>query len=207
MSATATLDATFPDSGSWFVYLLPLNDCTAFKVGFSCNPFQRIHTFSRRYFEHFDLHRSQLLQLAQCHDARSVEAAIKDELVAAQVESPTWVPREAGGHTEWFSATELTHAEELLAASLAREGAFLGGGADYLRSQLERSRSEFEQWAWAQAQVIGDTRSATRSTRMRLDAARSLRDWLDAYRYFDVPLFADDVAVDQFIRAASIASR
>ena len=39
---------------AWYVYLFALTDCSAFKVGFSCNPFQRIHTFSRRYYERFD---------------------------------------------------------------------------------------------------------------------------------------------------------
>ena len=48
---------------SWFVYLFALTDCSAFKVGFSCNPFQRIHTFSRRYYERFDVRQSLLLRL------------------------------------------------------------------------------------------------------------------------------------------------
>jgi len=32
------------------------------------------------------------------------------------------------------------------------------------------------------------------------ELAGSLRDWLDAYRYFDIPLFADDPAVREFVR-------
>ena len=58
-----THDAISGHSRSWFVYLLALTDCSGFKVGFSCNPLQRIHTFSRRYFERFDLHGSLLLEL------------------------------------------------------------------------------------------------------------------------------------------------
>ena len=48
---------------AWFVYLFALTDCSAFKVGFSCNPFQRIHAFCRRYYERFDVRQSLLLRL------------------------------------------------------------------------------------------------------------------------------------------------
>src|SRR5688500_235229 len=73
-----------------FVYLFALADCSAFKVGFSNNPLQRIYTFSRRYFERFDLHQSQVLQLVTGDDARAAEAALKTELAEFRAESPSW---------------------------------------------------------------------------------------------------------------------
>jgi hypothetical protein len=51
---------------SWFVYLFPLLDYTAFKIGFSSNPLQRIYGFSHRYFERFDFDRALLLQMHSC---------------------------------------------------------------------------------------------------------------------------------------------
>lgn len=63
------------DDPSWFVYLLALADYSAFKVGFSCNPLQRIFSFSRRYFECFDLRQSRLLRLGRPM-ARALSARI-----------------------------------------------------------------------------------------------------------------------------------
>ena len=60
----------------WFVYLFALSDCSAFKVGFSRSPLQRIYAFSRRYFESFDLSQSRLLPVGGCDEARFIEAAI-----------------------------------------------------------------------------------------------------------------------------------
>ncbi len=104
---------------AWFVYLFALSDCSAFKVGFSCNPFQRINTFSRRYYERFDVTQSLLLRLGSEADARAIEATLKRELAAYRTDSPVWVPLEAGGQTEWFSAVELGRAGERLRSFLA----------------------------------------------------------------------------------------
>ena len=41
------------ESHRWCVYLLALTDCSAFKIGFSCNLLQRLYSFSHRYFERF----------------------------------------------------------------------------------------------------------------------------------------------------------
>ena len=104
---------------AWFVYLFALTDCSAFKVGFSCNPFQRIHTFSRRYYERFDVGQSLLLRLDTEADARAIEATLKRELAEFRAESPAWVPLEAGGQTEWFSAVQFGRAEQRLRSFLA----------------------------------------------------------------------------------------
>ena len=153
---------------AWFVYLFALTDCSAFKVGFSCNPFQRINTFSRRYYERFDVTQSLLLRLGSEADARAIEATLKSELAAYRTDSPVWVPLEAGGQTEWFSAVELGRAGERLRSFLAEhEVGLVIDANEYFRNELERMSGSFEPWAWSQAQQVCDasallTRSARR---------------------------------------------
>jgi hypothetical protein len=199
-----TRDAISGASRSWFVYLFALTDCSGFKVGFSCNPMQRIHTFSRRYFERFDVYQSWLLELDAEDDARSVEATLKPELAGFRSEAPPWVPMDAGGHTEWFSAVQLRAAEDRLRSfESLHEIARVGSASDFFRHELARLSASFESWAVSQARLIGGRSFSVREMRASLDIARSLRDWLDAYRYFDLPLFAQDPAAFQFVRAAA----
>ena len=185
---------------AWFVYLFALTDCSAFKVGFSCNPFQRIHTYSRRYYERFDVGQSLLLCLDTQRDARNIEATLKSELAPWRADSPQWVPLEAGGQTEWFSAVEYGRAHERLRSFLVEhEGASVIDARTYLRGELARQCGSFEPWAWAQAQQVCDASGSPYTASSARILADSLRDWLDAYRYFDVPLFTDDPAVLGFI--------
>ena len=185
---------------SWFVYLFALTDCSSFKVGFSCNPFQRIHTFCRRYYERFDVRQSLLLRLGTEADARAIEMTLKRELAAYRIDSPIWVPLEAGGQTEWFSAVELGRAGERLRSFLAEhEAAAVIDADEYFRNELERMSGSFEPWAWNQAQQVCDASASAYTQSSALALADSLRDWLDAYRFFDVPLFSDDPAVREFV--------
>jgi hypothetical protein len=189
---------------AWFVYLFALTDCSAFKVGFSCNPFQRIHTFSRRYYERFDVGQSLLLRLDTERDARNIEAALKSELAVCRADSPEWVPLEAGGRTEWFSAVEFSRAEGRLRSFLAdHEGARVIDARTYIRDELERQCGSFEPWAWAQAQQVCDASVSPYTASAARLLADSLRDWLDAYRFFDVQLFTDDPAVLEFVSSTA----
>lgn len=187
---------------AWFVYLFALADCSAFKVGFSCNPLQRIHCFSRRYYERFDLHQSRLLRLDTEADARAVEATLKAELAEFRTDSPVWVPPEAGGHTEWFAAVHFGRAEDRL-RSFVTEVALVTDAAGYIRSELERLSGSFEPLAMSQAQQVCDASTSPYTLRSALTLADSLRDWLDAYRFFDVPLFADDAQVRTFVASSA----
>ncbi|HKU13861.1 MAG TPA: GIY-YIG nuclease family protein [Steroidobacteraceae bacterium] len=188
-----------PDA-QWFVYLFALADCSAFKVGFSCNPLQRIFTFSRRYYERFDLGQSLLLRLYAQSDAREIELALKRELAEFRADSPIWVPLEAGGQTEWFSAVQFGRAEQRLRSFLeVHELSSVIDAAGHLRDELQRASGSFEPWAWSQAQQVCDASASAYTMRSALTIADSLRDWLDAYRFFDVPLFADDPAVLTFV--------
>jgi hypothetical protein len=199
----ATHAAPSSPDASWFVYLFALSDCSAFKVGFSCNPLQRIFTFSPRYFERFDLRQSVLLRLPDCDEARAVEAALKAELAQFRLDAPTWIPRDAGGHTEWFSAVHFERAEQRLRSFLDSEDpARLTSPALFIHDELSRLVSSFEPWAWNQAQHVYECWSARQSVSggyVPVQSVRSLRNWLDAYHFFDIPLFADDPAVREFV--------
>jgi T5orf172 domain len=187
---------------AWFVYLFALADCSAFKVGFSCNPLQRIHCFSRRYYERFDLDQSRLLRLDTEAEARAIEATLKDELAEFRSDAPTWVPPEAGGHTEWFAAVHFGRAEVRL-HSFATDVERVADAAGYIRWELQRLSGSFEPLAMSHAQQVCDASASPYTLRSALAIADSLRDWLDAYRFFDVPLFADDPEVRNFVTSTA----
>lgn len=188
------------DENRWYVYLLPLLDCTVFKIGFTANPLRRIFSFNRRYFERFDLQQSLLLEVHSNVAARATEAALKEELSEFQAAAPSWVALEAGGHTEWFSSVHFPHAEERL-RSFAGSGDSnrLNNGADHLRTQLGRSLPSFEGWACAQAQRLRDNWVSVSLGYESSLHTNTLRDWLDAYEYFSVPLFEDDPMALEFV--------
>ena len=188
------------DPSAWFVYLFALADCAAFKVGFSCNPLQRIHCFSRRYYERFDLDQSRLLRVETEAEARAIEAALKYELAAFRNDSPSWVPAEAGGHTEWFAAVHLWRAEDRLRSFV--NGSVIDA-AGYFRDELARMSGSFEPLAMSQAQQVREATASPYTLKSALTIADSLRDWLDAYRFFDVPLFSDDPDVRTFVTSTA----
>lgn len=194
--------ASDSDTESWFVYLLPATDCSIFKIGFSCNPFHRIYSFNHRYFEQFDLSRSLLLEAESQAQARALEAALKAEFASSRGQCPTWVAREAGGHTEWFSAVCLVDAEERARALIGDEARVLST-FDFIRGEIERLSLPLESWAWQQAQHLEQAAVIGVGRQMRVSLARTLRDWLDACRYFEVVLFADDPEARQFVSKAA----
>jgi hypothetical protein len=191
------------EDGSWFVYLFALTDCSAFKVGFSCNPLQRIATFSRRYFERFDLSQSVIVELQTCECARELEARVKGTLGSVREPAPAWVPGDAGGHTEWFSAVYFMDAESLVRGD---GGGRTGSAFDFFRPTLARVRDSFERWAFLEAQRLDEERAAIERGYTVRARSGALRDWLDAYTHFDIPLFADDAVVASYVRRSARAS-
>jgi hypothetical protein len=193
---SAIIEPRAPEQGScWFVYLLSLADCSAFKVGFSCNPLQRIYTFTHRYFERFDLHQSQLLQVRSHDDARAIEAALKSAFAEWRAECPAWVSQDAGGHTEWFSAVYFPDAHaQVREFRDRRPGTQLVTAYEFIHDELSRQTGTFESWAYSQAHLASSAPAAA-----SIDSSRVLRDWLDAYRVLEIPLFVDDPAVRTFV--------
>jgi hypothetical protein len=192
---SAIIGPEAPEQGAcWFVYLLSLVDCSAFKVGFSCNPLQRIYTFTHRYFERFDLHQSQLLRVRSHDDARAIEAALKATFAECRADCPAWVSQDAGGHTEWFSAVYFSDAHERL-REFRRDhaGAMMVPAHEFIHDELSRLSTTFEAWALSQAHQVSSAAQAAD------ESSRVLRDWLDAYRVLEIPLFVDDPAVRAFV--------
>lgn len=187
----------------WFVYLLAATDCSAFKVGFSCNPLQRLYSFNHRYFETFDLAASQVLRVVNCDLAREYEANIKSTFSDYRTECPAWVLPQAGGDTEWFSAVHFDDAQAQLARQSPNQAALEHLEA-LVRSELVDVRSYFESWALAQGNKIVSAR-APRERALAAADARTLRDWLDAYRHLGIPIFVDDPEALQVLDA--LASR
>jgi hypothetical protein len=148
----------------------------------------------------FDLYQSVLLEVTDCADARAIEGALKTELVGFRAEAPAWVPLASGGHTEWFQAVQFPHAEgRLRSFTDTTDATRLASTSEYIRAELIKASPSFEPWAWSQAQLISDARSRIRGYREFIETANSLRDWLHAYRYFDVPVFTDDPAVREYV--------
>lgn len=187
----------------WCVYLLALTDCSAFKIGFSCNLLQRLYSFSHRYFERFDLRQSLLLQSGSEAQARRIEAALKNEFALVQVSAPAWVSAQAGGHTEWFSAVHLPDAGSRLRSFAADDPAtVLADPHALVRETLLRFMPQFEAWAGRQATVIREIASSVAGFGAVRRQARSLQDWLDAYGTFGIDLFVDDPQAENFVRGA-----
>jgi hypothetical protein len=165
---------------------------------------QRICTFSRRYFEHFDLGQSVLLELPHCEAARAIEAELKITFAPHRAEAPAWVPVLAGGHTEWFGAVYFGEAEARLRSVVAgHEPALVTSAFEAFRADLERARASFEAWAYAQAQRVCESWSSAQRGYAVKDPSGALRDWLDAYRHFDLPLFAEEPQVHAFVRQSA----
>src|SRR5262245_46865256 len=124
------------DATSWYVYVLPLWDATAFKVGYTTHPLQRLHSFARRFFERFDLHQARLLAVDCETTARAIEKDLKTLLDAARSEAPQWVNATAGGHTEWFLAAEQSKALEQLGCAGATDAFAEMDAYEFLRDVL-----------------------------------------------------------------------
>ncbi len=195
MDAMPSLESYTPELANddrWFVYLLTSSDCSAFKVGFTCNPLQRLYSFSHRYFEHFDLAASRLLQVETNLNARALEGEIKHALAAHRIECPSWVLPQAGGDTEWFSPIYFSDAFAHLRSHVgAQDEAGTLNVEDFVREALERARPYFESWALAQAHSILRPRSRHEQLLVATEV-RTLRDWLDAYCALNVEVFADN---------------
>ena len=165
------------DTTRWCVYLFALTDCSAFKVGFSCNPLQRICSFSQRYFERFDLYDSLLFHVADGDAARHVESDLKLLLAPYRAEAPAWVPLEAGGHTEWFSAVHFGDARARLRDLARGDEARFAIAFDTFATDLKRTRTAFESWAVAQVARAAETQEWLHRGYAVRDRPTSLRDW------------------------------
>ncbi len=197
----AALDDSQSESeGLWFVYLFALYDCSTFKIGFSCNPLRRLCSFSPRFHERFDLQESRLLRVDSCESARRIESILKAEFSSANAVCPSWLPKAAGGHTEWFSAVYLGEATTRLVSFASDNAGSIASAAETLRQDLLERRRDFETWAVSVAQQLNVTPGALDCARQEAGLARTLRDWLDIHRALNVPIFQEQIDEGAFVR-------
>lgn len=202
----ARLDHESVGSDGWFVYLLALTDCTAFKVGFTCNPLQRLYAFNHRYFEVIDLDESVLLPVLTIDAARELEADLKNALSPHRASAPSWVSLDAGGHTEWFSAVYFRDAIQLLREFANVQPTQL---VFDLRSQLKHvlltHREPFERWLVDQVRQIETLAQSAKTVALARERQYRLRDWWDVYRRLGIEIFTErpDVrdALIQYVRS------
>ena len=76
---------------------------------------------------------------------------------------------------------------------------------DVFRADLLKVRPSFESWAIRQAQQVTEQHEYAQRGYLVRDCGSGLRDWVDAYRYFDVPLFAEQPEALEFV-SQSIAA-
>ncbi|HEX7815049.1 GIY-YIG nuclease family protein [Dyella sp.] len=93
---------SFASRGRAYVYVLPWRDEDVLKLGFSRDPFTRMRTLHRRFYEVFDLDRGLLIAVDKVAQARRIERGFIQAWPDARAPAPLVVRDAAGGHTEWY---------------------------------------------------------------------------------------------------------
>ena len=184
-------------SGRWFVYLLALKDGSAFELGFCCNPLDRLRELASRFHERFDLCSSLLLSVDSRDRACQLAGNLQHQLLQVSTAERDWLTSAASDQARWFGAAHLTEAQERL-ASMSDRGQPLLSLAQVVGSDLSRLQADTEIWAFGIAKRLNADIAYVPSA-SHLALARSLRDWLDAYRALRVPLFARQPEQGNFV--------
>lgn len=184
-------------SGRWFVYLLALKDGSAFELGYSCNPLNRLRELASRFHERFDLCSSIVLSVDSRDRACQIASNLQRQLSQVSTAAPDWLAPAASDQARWFDAAHLTGAQERL-ASAGERGQPLLSLAQVVGSDLARLQEDTEVWAFGIArQLNADIAYVPSASHLAL--ARSLQDWLDAYRALRVPVFAHQPEQGNFV--------
>ncbi len=170
------------DQGPASVYVLPHRSEEFLKLGFARDPLARMQSLHPRYFDFFDIARAILIETPRVKDARGIETELKRMLAAHRAPAPLDIRHDAGGESEWYrgayeSITTNLDNYEAMGYTVYRDARTRL--ADRLRMQ---SAHTFE-WAVLQWRAVneGDELIVTR-------AKQSLRNALDAYRWFQIDI-------------------
>ena len=174
--------------GPAFVYVLPCRHEDILKLGHSRDPFRRVQSLHRRYFEFFDLDLAFLINADSVREARSLESELAQSLALHRAPAPLVVPRSAAGHTEWYRG-----AYARLFATANSLGSVQGYTMHAPLSRWLGKRLEGEdrlfQWTGKLLELIRAGEGAVSiSGSVLTPLERSLRDILDAYVALGVPL-------------------
>ncbi|WP_454832384.1 GIY-YIG nuclease family protein [Pseudoxanthomonas wuyuanensis] len=181
--------------GRAFLYVFPCAYEDFAKFGISTNPLARLHAFSSRYYEFFDLQRGWLVEAESVREARQWETRWKRQLRDHAAPAPLLVPARAAGHTEWLRGAQ--PALEAARAQFAAQGFVvhsplaawvrqrLAGRIDLLDMGEQAAIARFGPIDAWQQQPLGTPLAA-------------LRDALDAYAELEIAL---DGAISPALRA------
>jgi len=190
--------------GQSFAYVFPCHGEDILKLGFSRDPLDRIQTLHQRYFEFFDLDRAILIQTDRVREARAIEHALKVELALHNAPAPLVVQRKAGGHTEWYRGA----LAPVMDAAIAFEQQGYRIHRDvraWMRDRLVERSSVLYHWSSQMLEAIRGEGAAQDSHRYSTPLEWTLRNALDAYRAFELPL--EEFVPDEVARWYGDASR
>jgi len=182
--------------GRSFVYVFPCHGEDILKLGFSRDPLDRIQTLHQRYYEFFDLDRAILIQTDKVREARAIEHSLKVELALHNAPAPLAVQRNAGGHTEWYRGA-LMHLTDA-STGMEQQGYRVERDVrSWMRDRLVERGSVLYHWSSQMLEVILGGGPSQSSPGPSTPLERTLRNALDAYRAFDLPL--DDIVPDEVV--------
>jgi hypothetical protein len=172
-----------------FVYLLALTDGTAFNVGSCSHPLRCLHSFASRFHERFDLSASVLVEMHNYDEACALETRLKHTFAHGRTDCPPWFTRTVGAQPEWFRPAHFADAQQHLAAAPVRVPSGVHRATQIIAADLIKHRQTIEDWVFSAAKHLNAEVAYSPGAR-QLQLAQSLRDWLDIFRHFHVPLFA-----------------
>ena len=171
--------------GQAYVYVFPCCYEDRFKLGFSRQPFQRMHTLHRRYFDFFDLDRGFLVQTDSVTDARRLEKELAQTLALHRAQVPFAVRRGAAGHTEWYRGAYATVTEEMNALSQIAGYSIQRPLRAWVRNELLTRRDLLFEWC---SSLLAMAPLNASSADPRFPPLRVVRDVLDSYAAMNLDL-------------------
>lgn len=177
------------------LYLFPCAYEDFAKLGISTDPLARLHAFSPRYYEFFDLARGWLVEADAVREARGWETRLKRRLRDHAAPAPLLVPRQGAGHTEWLRGAQ--PALETARAEFEAQGHVVHAGlAGWVRQRLLARRELLDAGEHAAVARFGPIDAWPWPVPSGPLAA--LRDALDAYPALGIAL---DGAVSSALQA------
>jgi hypothetical protein len=173
--------------GQAFVYAFPCHGEDILKLGFSRDPLDRIQTLHQRYFEFFDLDRAVLVETDKVREARAIEHALKVELALHNAPAPLVVQPKAGGRTEWFRGALVQLTDAVI--GFEQQGYRVHRDVRaWMRDRLVERGSILYHWSSRMLEAVLGDGVAPGAPRPSTPLERTLRNALDAYRAFNLPI-------------------
>lgn len=175
-----------------YLYLLALSGPEdLLKIGLTRDPLARWSAFHPRWFEEFDLERSQLVETETRSEAQALETRLHRSLRMHACPMPLTLRRAAGGETEWYRGADAP--AQAFIRALAEQGFTVHAEArTVITAKMHAAREGLHallQHAYTLHLdgMLGD------------DTRTSMRNWLDAHRAFGTQI--EDFVPSEYIDA------